>query len=630
MSAGQRSAREREASERDSQETSDDDQPERGGTTSPVQGQSPGQDDRYDREAAADPVTTEDSDDGLDQTSTTTSPIAGNVRPESEYDQTPEGISDQEAISYQREVASQAEGVFYQDVSLQREQLSEEDIEQLRRDEAAERNVSPEQIEFEETPYEITAEISEQGQERAAETEVASRYEGVEPVEIQVDITDGSTETSVLTDEATQTIAEQQRSTDDTQTQVWEGPEQTQSGQALERDLQEGNVPDTTGTTPAMGQTTDPAYDPSAESPGFAGAFIDRELAERIGQTETVLPSGFTSRLQDAGSYVGAGIESTVSDASDTLTDPIPGAAGSATDAAITGVLGTSARAVAETPGDAALLGERAIQAGTVGLRDPSEIPSITQTTVGYAGASAEATAETFAAEPIQQTAAAGALLGGTALATQGARATASSIDDVVQTRRYGTEIDFESPGQRTIQRERGSPETRREQAEAPQTDVDAESFVLEERNLAQQVDYDPYSTTRQQSLGVSDSLLRAGTGSALVSGEIGRLESAQRQTVSQDTGTQAGTGMDLGLVPGLDTGQGTTVGQGSVVDTDQEYEPILTTQATTTQETSQRSRPRRPPLPELDLTADSDGPPTGDPMSIDTDVSIGDYIDIL
>lgn len=496
MSGGQRSARAlQESQETDESDDTDgtDDPPDTSGQTSPTQGQTSetNQTERTQQEVDAE---TDEAPDTSGQTSPTrgqseetnvtertqqetmqeaevqepprtasqTSPTRGQANPGMGQ---VEGVSGSRVADIQQSVADETQGVYAPDVSVEREELSESEQQDLREQIAERENVDPSRVEFQETPFHLTASVSGGGEERAAETQVAAQYENVDPIEIDVDTE--TTEAEAITDEARIEIAAQETEYTTEELTVQDGDvmlrenasdEQQPSTEQVQGsidpsepvELSENSVANMDVNDPdrqMATRSTDRDFDvEEARGQGLAETLIDSGTAERISNTETIIPSDWVDDLQDAGAFVGrgegserAGIAGDIVGSGglagrgrgfgEFVTQPVDDTrAGSLAEDTIAGVTGEAPAAIAQAPGDAAALGERGVQATTLAINDPGRTGDILATAAGYGAAGAAGTASAVADDPATQGASLVALLGGTAAASQGVRTTTQAV----------------------------------------------------------------------------------------------------------------------------------------------------------------------------------------------------------
>lgn len=403
----------------------------------------------------------------------------------------------------------------------------------------------------------------------------------------------------------------------------------------------------------SVGQTTVTGFDPEAHPDSWSDALIDPGTSERVASTETILPSGAVTRLQDAGTFVGQELSERGEALGETVSAPLEGQAGETVENVVAGATGTAPAAIARAPGDAALGVERATQATTVALRDPGAAPGVARSAAGFGAAGVEGTAQAIVAEPAREGTAALALAGGTALATRGTARAAREweMPDAPSSTRARDLLADEraqaSLGERSRAREPtigaediadpdrlGREVTPREYGEyelGPRQDV-----VLEGAP-----DFNPGATRRAeraQRQSVRDTgtaLPAAGTG-ALVAGEMERVEAAGAQSVRalerSDTRTDTGLQTDVRSVTGTEQAFGfeserSQVATGTTAQAIEETtRPIPGVPGTP----DTGRTPTTPPVPELpELSSGRSADRTDDVTGFGS-LEVGDYIDIV
>lgn len=204
-----------------------------------------------------------------------TTPAAGMQRSRHADLGSPEGVSSAAAADVRSEAAAGDPAVFATDIELQRRELSESERQDLREDYAADREgVSADQVEFEETPYALESSVSEAGRERSLEYQIADRYGGVDPVEIQVEERgDASTSTDdrAATDDTGRTGSE---TTVETTTTT------DSAAVAIAADQSQYGREDLTVRNGRVGLTEDAMVERAAEESGYGAS----ELAVRDGE----------------------------------------------------------------------------------------------------------------------------------------------------------------------------------------------------------------------------------------------------------------------------------------------------------------------------------------------------------
>lgn len=405
--------------------------------------------------------------------------------------------------------------------------------------------------------------------------------------------------------------------------------------------------------TSDAGQTTVTGFDAETQPDSWNDALIDSDTSERVASTETILPSGAVTRLQDAGAFVGEELSERGESLGETVSAPIEGQAGETVENVVAGATGTAPAAIAAAPGDVALGVERATQATTVALRDPGSAPDVARSAAGFGAAGVEGTAQAIAAEPAREGTAALTLAGGTALAARGTTRAAREWEtpDVARTTRARELLADEraqaSLGGRSRAREPtigaediadpdrlGREVTPREYGEyelGPRQDV-----VLEGAP-----DFNPGATRRieraqRQSIrDTGTALPAAGTG-GLLADEMNRIEASGAQSVQALEATETLTGT------GLQTGVRSVTGTVSAFGFESERSQIAT--RTTTQATEETTRPilgvsgttgtgrtpTTPPVPELPELSGGRSSDRMDDVTGFESLEVGDYIDIV
>lgn len=396
-------------------------EPDTGETTSPVAGTTPPSDTTSPSPSPSPSPDEQTSDSGqtdddfYDPTVTRTSPVAGEPRPD-EFQEDIEGVSSSREADIKQNVADQYDNIFYNDVSLSREELSEQEIENIRRREAEERGVSPERLEFEQEPFRVVPEISEEGRERAAEVDIASEFSNVSPREIDVtDMSDGQAEIDILTEDAQAEVQTQRamEAQDSSMSQADVTQEEAIDFEEAQQQLQDIEVDRDVAQQDAFGQTTDPNYRPGQHPDGFTDVASDaigidiEEAASTTGSTLVDRPvdstvTGFETMARGAGidfdvvqaseqtgeTLVNRPIDSTAKgfeiygEGIDQTAEDLEGGVGPGSAAVPAVVTGTSASSAVSTAGTGAAtvggLVVAPIAAGALGVRGVSERDDVT------------------------------------------------------------------------------------------------------------------------------------------------------------------------------------------------------------------------------------------------------------
>lgn len=405
--------------------------------------------------------------------------------------------------------------------------------------------------------------------------------------------------------------------------------------------------------TSDVGQTTVTGFDPDAQPDSWSDALINSDTSERVAATETILPSGAITRLQDAGAFVGEELSERGESLGETVSAPVGGQAGDTLGNVVAGATGSAPAAIAAAPGEAALGVERATQATTVALRDPSAAPDVARTAAGFGVAGAEGTAQAIAAEPAREGTAALTLAGGTALATRGTARAAREWempDAASGTRARDLLTDERAQASLTGRSRAREPTIGADEIADPDslgrevTELEYGEYQLgpDQPTRLEGMTPDMGGGTRRigqaqrQSVRDTDTALPAAGTAGLVAGEMGRVEAAGAQSVQalEATETLSGIGLQADVRPVAGTEQAFGF----------ESERSATATRTTTQTTSETTRPipgtpsltgtnRRPVPPAVPELPELSGGRSDDRMDDVTgfgSLEVGDYIDIV